>query len=399
MRIAIHDYAGFGFPLSLSKELADRGHYVLHLYTQASGGPKTSFEEYHSKYLHIVNIDEYYVDKDSFLHRWLQERRYGNLAIGYLKSWVPDVVISGNTPLEAQKQILMWAKEQSIPTIFWLQDLLSVAAKSIISKVNRVAGFLIYKYLNGIEKKALSQANHVITITQDFLPILKRWQIDPIKTSVIPNWGPIEQISPLPRKNEFSEVHRLNDNFILLYSGTLGKKQDICLIADIASNLCDDIKFVVATDNRGHRLLKRHLPLRIPTNLILLPLQSSKKYPYLLASADAILVTLEASAGTYCVPSKLWSAFCAQRPSIVAVDRFNLTARITKKYKAGIIVPPGSTNKCIESIQKLKRNPLLCSEMGKNARRYAEKHFHIANITDAFEAICCHLVCQTSISR
>lgn len=389
MRIAIHDYAGFSFSFALSWELSRRGHRVMHLFTQASGGPKASCDQFQNENLQIINIGKHIVDKDNLLKRWVQERRYGNFAVHQLNQWQPDVVISGNTPLEAQKKIMSWASNRTIPSIFWLHDLLSVAAGSILSRINRTFGHLAFKYLNNLEIGSLNQSSHIVSISDDFSFYLNRWNIDGTKVSVIPNWGPIEQIPVLARNNEFSEFHGLNGKFVLLYAGTLGKKQDISLIANIATNLADDdeIKLVVATDERGHRLLEQAFVQPMHPNLLRLPLQSSNNYPYLLASANATLVTLEPAAGKYCVPSKLWSAYCAQRPSIIAVDRLNLSARITERINAGIVVPPGAAGQCIAALKKLKTHPSICFEMGKNARRYAETHFPINHIADKFEII------------
>jgi len=389
MRIAVHDYAGFSFPLELSRELSTRGHDVLHLFTEASGGPKASFKAGGNGKLQLVNIDIDRVKKDNFLKRWLQERRYGDLAVNQLNKWQPDVIISTNTPLEAQKKIIGWAGKHVIPSVFWLQDLLSVAARSIISNVSQTLGRCAYNYLNKIEIESLSRADHIVAITDDFIPFLNQWNIDLTKVTIIPNWGPIEQIPVLPRKNRFSDHHGLNDKFVILYSGTLGKKQDIQLIADTAANRVDDneILFVIATDVRGHNLLKQQLAEKDLPNLLRLPLQPVHLYPYLLASADVSLITLEASAGAYCVPSKLWSAFCAQKASIVAVDKRNLCARITDDISAGVVVPPGSIDECLSAIRKLKNDESLRVDMGKNARRYAETYFPISQITDGFETI------------
>lgn len=389
MRIAIHDYAGFSFPLELSRELTTRDHSVLHLYTQASGGPKASFNEPFNPNLQIVNIDIAGVEKDNFMKRWLQERGYGNIAVKELAKWKPDVVISGNTPLGAQKKIIRWANNHFVPSIFWLHDLLSVAACTILSNISDAIGRLAYIYLNRIEKDTLSLANHVVSITDDFSPYLNKWNIDPAKVTLIPNWGSIERIPVLPRINDFSEHKGISGKFVILYSGTLGKKQDIQLIADTATQLSDDndILFVVATDERGQKLLEHQLVGKDLSNLLQFPLQSSNRYPYLLASSDLNLVTLEASASTYCVPSKLWSAFCAQKASIVAVDKRNLCARITDEICAGVVVPPGSAEACSAAIRMLKKDRSLRVNMGINARQYAERNFPISDIADKFEAI------------
>ena len=234
MRIAINDYAGFSFPLDLSSELSNRGHDVLHIFSEASGGPKASIDEGIHQKLKISNIDINTVEKDNLLKRWLQERRYGDLAVKELDKWRPDVVISGNTPLEAQRKIIHWAGHCVVPSVFWLQDLLSIAAESIISNVSRTLGRFAYAYLNGIETDTLSIADHIVAITDDFIPYLNQWNIDLDKVSIIPNWGPIERIPVLPRINPFSKNHGLNEKFVILYCGTLGKKQDIQLITNTA---------------------------------------------------------------------------------------------------------------------------------------------------------------------
>ena len=145
--------------------------------------------------------------------------------------------------------------------------------------------------------------------------------------------------------------------------------------------------FVVATDCRGKQLLIKTLAEKKLKNLLILPLQTTQIYPYLLASSDVSLVTMESSSGTYCVPSKTWSGFCAQKPSIIAVDKENLCARITQGADAGIVIPPGSVDECVKGIKKLKNNKSLRIKMGRNARKYAEKNFPISKIANTFEDI------------
>ncbi len=341
------------------------------------------------KGLFIKNIHMDRVNKDHFLKRWQQERKYGDLAVAELNSWRPEIIISANTPLMAQKKIIGWADRKRVTSVFWLHDLLSVAARSIISDIHPVIGRLAYAYLNRIEVRALSRADHIIAITDDFIPFLRQWHIDPTKIGIIPNWGPIERIPVLQRRNFFSDQHGLNDKFVVLYSGTLGKKQGISLIIETATKLTghDDICFVIATDERGHDYLKWQLAGRVLPNLMQLPLQTPSRYPYLLASADLLLVSLDKEAGAYCVPSKLWAAFCAQRASIVAIDRENLCARITNEISAGVVISPNSVDQCVSAITELKINGPLRLDMGKRARRYAERFFPISNVADTFETI------------
>ena len=119
----------------------------------------------------------------------------------------------------------------------------------------------------------------------------------------------------------------------------------------------------------------------------MLPLQPISVLPCLLASADILLSVLEDSAGSFCVPSKVWSGFCAAKPSLLVVHDENLAARITKDIRAGLVVSPGWVNGVVDAIKYLKKEPSLCESMAKNARRYAERNFFIPTITDSFENI------------
>ena len=75
MRIAIHDYAGFSFIFDLSYELANRGHTVLHLYTDSSGGPNGMIEQHPCNGLHIKNISIDRVNKDHLLKKMATRKK------------------------------------------------------------------------------------------------------------------------------------------------------------------------------------------------------------------------------------------------------------------------------------------------------------------------------------
>lgn len=357
MRILIHDYAGHPFQFDLSRELARRDHDVLHVYTSSSGGPKAGFEEAGTPSLRVRNIVSEAVNKEQFFRRRQQESRYGDKVTSLLSKWNPDIVVSANTPLEAQKKVIKWTESNGIPFIFWLQDILSVAAKLILAKRIGPLSYLIYLYFKAVEKKILLNSNHIIPISEDFIPILESWSVIPENITVIPNWAPIEDIPALEKHNDFSLQHQLVDKFVVLYSGTLGMKQNPGLILRVAEILRDnsDIVFVVASEGSGMEFLKQSVPTGGLENLILLPFQPYEVFPQFLASASVILTILETSAGVFSVPSKVWSGFCTSRPALLVVPKANLAARVTEAAGAGIIVSENIEENLVSAIKKVKR--------------------------------------------
>ena len=389
MNIAINDYGGFPFPFDLSRELVKRGHQVRHLYTMSSGGPKSVPQSSAPKGLKIKNLEMAAVSKDDFVKRWYQELAYGRKLVAELARWQPQIIISANTPLVAQHKIINWSRKRKIPFIFWLQDLLSIAAKFILYKRFGPFAWPIYKYFENKECCILRKADYIITISDSFIPFLEKWKINMQKISIIHNWSPIEDLPQLPRKNDFSTKYQLNEKFVILYAGTLGLKQDPKLIVQTAKAFVEDksIIFAIATDERGQNSLRKEMgSIHLP-NILMLQLQPISVLPYMLASADILLSVLEDSAGSFCVPSKVWSGFCAARPSLLVVHDDNLAAKITTDIRAGLVVSPGGVDGVVGAIKYLKEEPSLRECMAKNARRYAEKNFFIPTITDSFENI------------
>ena len=388
MKILINDYCGHPFQFDLSVELANRGNKILHMFTSASGGPK-SISDNTSSNLETVNIDMPDIVKQNFIMRWYQESKYGIMAIKEIKRFSPDIIISANTPLAAQKQISQYCKDNNIKFIFWLQDIISIAAKSILTRKFGMLGKIIGEVFKSIERNILKRSDHIIIISDDYVNTISNWGIMRGKSTVIPNWSPIEQISVLPKVNTFSRQHNIEDKFVILYSGTMGMKHNPYIISKAAKKLLNhtDIIFLVITDGMGMDILKEEKEALKLDNLLLLPFQSFDKFPKVLASANILLTLLEKDAGVYSVPSKVWSGYCAGRTSLLVVPEKNLAAKRTKAINAGIVVPNDESNKLNEKILYLKNNPALCNVYGQNARNFAEDNFKIDKIADRFEII------------
>jgi len=109
--------------------------------------------------------------------------------------------------------------------------------------------------------------------------------------------------------------------------------------------------------------------------------------PQVLASAGVILTILTAGAGRFSVPSKLWSAMCAGRPSIVAVPATNQAARVAQASGGCVLVSEGGEQAVVKAIRRMKESDAERDFMGVAARRYAEEHFAIGPIADRFETV------------
>jgi glycosyltransferase involved in cell wall biosynthesis len=92
-------------------------------------------------------------------------------------------------------------------------------------------------YLTALEAHLLRSSDAIVAISEDFLPTLSGWRVAAHKTSVIPNWAPLDEIPQLPRVNRWSKEHGVADKFTFLYTGTLGLKHDPELLVQLALTL------------------------------------------------------------------------------------------------------------------------------------------------------------------
>ncbi len=393
MRILVHDYAGHPFQVQLSRALARRGHAVLHAYCgslpntahgamrRLPGDPPT-FE------ITGVRLRET-LDKYAYVKRWRQENEYGRRIVAVTERFRPDVVLSGNTPLDAQRRLLDACRARDIRFVFWLQDLLGVATHRVLRKKVPVVGEVVGRFYVRRERALLRRSDAVVMITGDFRPILRRAGLPDDRLHVIENWAPLDEMPLRARDNDWARAHDLAGGRVLLYSGNLGMKHNPELLVRLARRFRDepDVRLAVVSEGLGAEWLRERKAEGGLDNLRILGFQPFERFPDVLASADVLVALLEPDAGVFSVPSKVLSYLCAARPVLLAVPPENLAARIVTGQEAGLVTPPDDAGGFVAAAETLLADAALRQRLGRNARAYAERTFAIERIADAFERV------------
>jgi glycosyltransferase involved in cell wall biosynthesis len=321
--------------------------------------------------------------------RFRQEREYGTKASVRIREFLPDVVLSANTPLFAQKRLLSETKRLGSRFVFWQQDILGVGIRRVLEQRYGSLGAAIGNRLIAVERSLLLASDAIVVISDGFLPTLERLEIPRDKIHVIENWAPIEELPVGPRENEWAYEKGLVGKRVVLYSGTLGLKHDPEAILQLARHFShlDDVQVVVVSEGRGADWLhRRRKEERLP-NLRLLPFQPYAHLPDVMASGDVLLALLEADAGVFSVPSKVLSYLCAGRALLAAVPGDNLAADVIRRSGGGLVVEPSEEGDLVANAMRLLDDAGLRQHLGRRARRYAEETFNVVAIGDRFEAI------------
>ena len=268
----------------------------------------------------------------------------------------PDVVISAQTPLDAEWFLDLACVSAGIPRVHWLQDLIGVASHKILRKKIPIMGALIGQYYLAMERRLLRRASLIFSISEDFSPLLVVWGISLEKVHVIPNWPTLRHIPVLEKDNKWAQAHNLQDRFVFLYTGTLGFKHNPELLLALAQSYESDpkVKVVVVSEGPGAGWLKQQIYDKSIKNMFILPYQPLDEYAQVLASGDVLVGILNVDAGVYSVPSKILSYLCAQRPVLLAMPEENKAARMVLDQRAGLVVAPDSLGDFLDAALQLQ---------------------------------------------
>jgi colanic acid biosynthesis glycosyl transferase WcaI len=392
MRILLHDYSGHPFQVQLARALARRGHEVLHLHAAFFQTPKGRLGREAGDpsgfAIEGLELGEPFA-KYRFLKRRGQEIVYGRILAERAARFAPDLLLCANTPLDPLARIQSWCAERRVPFIFWLQDIYGVGIDRLLRRRLGPLGALVGAYYRALERRVARASRAIVTISEDFRPILEGWGIAPARIAIIENWAPIDELPALPRSNDWSREQGLEGRIALLYAGTLGQKHDPAMLAGLAEHFRADPRVIVIVASEGPAMdwlanRKRKLAL---DNLRLLGFQPYERLPEMMAAGDILLAILDPEAGIYSVPSKVLSYLCAGRPLIAAIPEANLAARLIEREKAGIVTAPGDLAGFAAAADRLVQNASLRLQFGKNGLDYAQRSFDIGRIADRFEAV------------
>lgn len=387
MHIMVHDYAGHPFQAQLSRELASRGHRITHAWFAEDQGPKGRLSKSEGdaiglEFLPIGRGLSY--SKTNLLKRRAGDISYGKACAAWIADNRPDVVISGNTPTEAQEKIIAACRANGTAFIYWCQDFYSIAATKLLSKRLPIIGCAIGAYYRFLERRQMDRANFIVHITDGFMAQTDRWGIHRDKVTVIPNWGALDEIPLMGRDTDWAKRHHLKRPARIIYSGTLALKHNPKLLRAIATTE-QRADIVVVGSGTGADALA--LDTTGPKNLKVLSVQSIDDFPEVLASADILIAVIEPDAGEYSVPSKVLSYLCAERPIVLAAPPANLASKIITDTGAGIVVDPNDTQAFVNAISYFLDDRGAAASAGRAGRKYAEETFNLPHIADQFERI------------
>lgn len=297
----------------------------------------------------------------------------------------PDVLIVVEPTLFCTPAALLFAKITGAKAWLHIQDY-EIDAMFGLGMADH-AGFAKRRVF-AVERWLMQRFDRVSSISDSMVKIARdKKGVASDRLVFFPNWANIDVITPMPDDGYYRQLWQIApDDFVLLYSGNLGKKQGLELIVDAARHFSAQapVKFIIVGDG-AHKEALQQQAAGLP-NIIFKPLQPFDRLSQLLACANVHLVIQKSGAADLVLPSKLTNILAAGGYSIITAEKDTALGDFCAN-NPGIAtqVAPESLPAFIGAIESEQAQIQHRDPINTLARNYAEKHIAKAAILGQLE--------------
>ena len=253
-------------------------------------------------------------------------------------------------------------------------------------------GLLIGRWLRRLaeswERRTLRGFKRMSSISTAMVQRLASKCVTSSNCALLPNWVDLKAIQPQRGAARTANSYRREfgitpDQIVLLYSGSMNKKQGLEMFAELIQRLGaqPNLVWLLAGEGPSKEELI-HATAGLP-QVRHLPLQPVERMDDWLNAADIHLLPQKAGAADLVLPSKLLGILASGRPLVASSpegSEFSLLAGI-----AGRCVPPGDAGAFADALRELIESAELRAQCGRLARQLAEEHFSQDAVLQRFE--------------
>lgn len=186
-------------------------------------------------------------------------------------------------------------------------------------------------------KQIFAKADCVFTLSEDMKKAVAQYVAED-KIKIVYNWAHNEHIRPIDKKeNVFLTDLKLQDKFIVLYSGNMGMTHDIDVLVDVADRLKENekIHFLFIGEGAKKAVVEEKVARYGLKNCSVLPYQPLEVLPYSMGAADLAVVTTDAKQSGLSVPSKTYTYLATGAALFCLAEDNTELARLTRERRIG----------------------------------------------------------------
>ena len=297
-----------------------------------------------------------------------------------------DLVVAKTDPpfLQLFAWFAVWLRRAKL--INWCQDLFPEVAYALIKRSYLTRS---QNLLSALRNHALRQADYTVAVSKEMRHTLVKQGIDRDRLLVIDNWCDHE-IRPISKEeNTLRQTWQLQDDFIIGYSGNLGRAhvpESIDLLVRELAGI-PRLKMLFIGAGHGMNWLKQRCRDERLSHVVFKPYQPREDLSLSLSVPDVHLISLERGCQNYIAPSKFYGALAAGRPIAFVGEANSDMARNIRRSRFGIVLALECPGFWRQTVLDVMQNRDELSTMAGNARQAYEWRFRPSSSLEAWQKV------------
>lgn len=365
--------------VSIVQALYEAGHTV-HIIQKDTGGPLPKLPNELVKLGVTTNcIPCQLAAKDNFIARYLVEIKYIVHCRKYIRKHKDyDVVFNQSSNVAGLMTLVVKHIMPKAILTYNVQDIFPENA----AYIGMVKG-LPYKILSAEQSYAYSNADRIITISEDMKDLLVEKGVDSQKIEVIYNWSYSDELYRQEdvyseKIAEFLPANKYN----VVYAGNIGAMQNVEVVVDAARLMRDraDIHFHIFGDG----LYKNQLQDKAKdlTNISFWPMQPSELAPSIYSMADVNIIPLAPNIYRTALPSKTATCIACGKPIVFCFGKHSIYGtKMSNKFNC-ILIESGNHEELASKILNIKSQKRCIHDDKDNFLKYFGRTINSKKYTD-----------------
>jgi colanic acid biosynthesis glycosyl transferase WcaI len=380
----------------LAEELAARGHEVSVLCSRnpyTGGSAAFAKQEHHNGVLIRRVATLGYGKKSGAKGRTLDYLSFHLMALlRCVRLPAPDVVITLTSPLLVGVVGWLMAGLKRTKHIHWCMDLFPDTGVLFgMVKENgpahRMCVFFTRRYLRS--------ARAVFALSSYMADRIRRYGVRADRLHIVPVWAAGASLRPIARPaNEFIKSHRLEDRFVVMFSGNLELGGDIDTLVGALRELRDEreLMFVLISEGPRFEEFRTRCARASLSNVLCLPYQPRGRLAHSLSAGDVHIVTNKKGLSGLRVPCKTYGILAVGRPIVYIGEPHSEAADLIRDHELGFVVQEGDVSGVAAAIRTLQGDARRRQEISVRARALFEAEYDATVVIDSFEKIMSRVV-------
>ncbi len=287
-----------------------------------------------------------------------------------------DILIAKTDPPLVSLAAMPAARRAGAKLVNWLQDIYPEVAVEL--GVPLVRG-PIAASLAAARNRCLRLADATVVVGKLMGQKVAAFGADPARLHVIPNWCNDEEIKPFAQAdNPLRQAWGLKDEFVVGYSGNLGRAHEFATVLAAAERLRAEprLLFLMIGGGKQFEELAGAVKQRgLDAQFRFVPYQERNMLAYSLAVADVHWISLRPSLEGLIVPSKFYGIAAAGKPILAIAAKNGELSQLVDEHGCGVVIEPGDGDALAGTLARLAGDSSALAEMGSRARQMLDTQF------------------------